>query len=123
MSVTFDEVSQRIKAHLDERDWGNNPPRGLAISIVLEAAELLEHYQWTDESVGSRDDVAEEVADIFIYCFQLALMYDIDIPKVIEQKLKKAAQKYPAEHFKGKTEEEIHKQWIADKLNHKKAGL
>lgn len=121
--TTFDEINQRIYQHLIERDWLNNPARGLAISIALEANELVEHYQWSDTPVGSREDLAEELADIFIYAFQFAQANDIDITEAITKKLEKAARKYPAEKFKGKSAEERRTAWLDSKLNHQKEGL
>jgi NTP pyrophosphatase (non-canonical NTP hydrolase) len=121
--VTFEEISQRIWQHLYERDWHKNPSRGLAISIALEANELLEHYQWQNESVGNNEELAEELADIFIYAFEFAHAEGIDIPAAIENKLQKAAKKYPAKNFKGKTGEERNQAWLQSKLNHRKTGL
>ncbi|EDK72467.1 MazG nucleotide pyrophosphohydrolase [candidate division TM7 genomosp. GTL1] len=121
--VTFNEINQKIRTHLEERDWHNNPARGLVISIALEANELLEHYQWHDEPVGRKAELAEELADIFIYAFQFAQTHDIDIPEAITKKLEKAAKKYPAEHFKAKTQEERKKAWLKDKMKYQKSGL
>lgn len=121
--ATFEAISQLIRKHLEERDWLNNPSRGLAISIALEASELLEHYQWQDEAIGDKQALAEELADILIYAFQFAIKNDIDIPAAIQQKLKKSAEKYPAELFKGKSKEEMTSIWLDAKLHHKKEGL
>jgi len=121
--ATFSEVSGWIKKHIEARDWQNNPTRGLAISIVLEASELLEHYQWEDQPAGSKQDVADELADIFIYAFQLADTNGIDIPKAIKRKLAIAAKKYPAKDFKNKDSAERNAAWIKRKLAHKKKGL
>lgn len=121
--ITFQEISDRIYNHLKKRDWHNNQSRGLAISIALEAAELLEHYQWQDDSIGSKDDLAAELADIFIYAFQLAQNNNIDIPKAIIAKLEKTTKKYPTKDFKGKNEAEQNKAWLENKLKHRKEGL
>lgn len=121
--ATFQQVSDRIRRHLEERDWQDNAPRALAVSIALEAAELLEHYQWQDKPVGSHEELAEELADIFIYGFQFAMAYDIDIADAIERKLQKAAQKYPAEKFKNKSKTEREQNWLDAKLKHQKDGL
>lgn len=120
---TFQEVADRIYRHLEERDWLDNTPRSLAISIALEANELLEHYQWHDKPVGNKAALTEELADIFIYAFEFANAHDIDIPAAIEDKLQKAAKKYPAEDFKGKNKEEREQNWLNSKLNHRKEGL
>lgn len=121
--TSFEEINQLIYQHLVERDWHDNPARGLAISIALEASELVEHYQWGDTPVGSKDELAEELADVFIYAFQFAQVNDIDIPEAIAKKLQKAALKYPAEKFKGKKGDERKKAWLDSKLNHHKNGL
>ena len=121
--VTFEEISQLIWRHLEERDWVNNPPRGLATSIALEAAELLEHYQWREEPVGDKQALADELADILIYAFQFAQRTDIDIVEAIRHKMDLAAKKYPAEKFKGKSKADKRKAWLDSKLNHHKEGL
>lgn len=120
---TFQEVSQLIWDYLEARDWHDNPPRGLATSIVLEAGELLEHYQWRDKPVGSKEELAEELADIFIYAIQYAQVTEIDIAAAIEKKLAKTEKKYPAESFKGKGEAERTASWLDAKVNYKKEGL
>lgn len=120
---SFESVNQLILKHLDDRDWLGNPSRGLAISIALEAAELVEHYQWSDEPVGGKQAAAEELADVFIYAFEFAQANDIDIAEAIKNKLDKAAKKYPAEAFKGKSKDEKREAWRQAKINHKKEGL
>lgn len=122
-SETFDEITQTIWEYLVERGWQNNPPRGLATSISLEAGELLEHYQWHDRPVGNKEELAEELADIFIYAFQFAMANDIDIAEAIKLKLARAAKKYPAKIFRGKTAEERSAAWINAKIHYKKEGL
>jgi len=120
---TFEAISQKIYDHLEARDWQNNPLRGLAISIALEANELLEHFQWREEPVGTTEELAEELADIFIYAFQFAHRTNIDIPDAIAKKLEKSAIKYPAEHFKNRSAEDRRKLWLEDKMKHRKSGL
>ncbi|HEX6257896.1 MAG TPA: nucleotide pyrophosphohydrolase [Candidatus Saccharimonadales bacterium] len=120
---TFEEISKQIWDHTFARNWQHNPPRSLVISIALEANELLEHFQWQDQSVGNKEELAAELADIFIYAFQFAHRYNIDIPQAIETKLQKAGEKYPIEDFKDKSKEEQRKAWIAKKTSYKKNGL
>jgi NTP pyrophosphatase (non-canonical NTP hydrolase) len=122
-AVTLDDLNQRIWQHLEERDWHANPSRGLAISMALEANELLEHYQWGDEPVGGIDAVGEELADVFIYGMQIAQQNGIDVADAIERKLEKAAKKYPMSDFKGKTKTEKRSAWMKNKLAFKKEGL
>lgn len=121
--ISLEALNQQIWEHLEERDWHTNPSRGLAISITLEASELLEHYQWGDEPVGGKQEVGEELADILIYSMQIAQQNDIDIANAIQKKLEKAAKKYPASDFKGKDKDEKRANWMKNKLAHKKTGL
>ena len=120
---TFAAIDTLIYEHLAERDWLVRAPRSLATSIVLEAAELLEHYQWSDSPVGSSEDLADELADILIYAFQFAEIGHIDITAAIRNKLAKAAKKYPATAFKNKSDAEKRKAWLDAKLHHTKDGL
>ncbi|HEX8762328.1 MAG TPA: NUDIX domain-containing protein [Candidatus Saccharimonadales bacterium] len=121
--MTFNELNKIIWDYMVARDWHHNPPRGLATSIMLEAGELLEHYQWTDSPVGSKEELAEELADIFLYAFQFAQINNIDITDAIQKKLDKAGKKYPAHKFKGKMKADWHDTWVQQKLSHKKKGL
>jgi NTP pyrophosphatase (non-canonical NTP hydrolase) len=121
--MTFAEIEAAITTYLAARDWLDGQPRNLATSIVLEAAELLEHYQWSDKPVGSQQELGEELADILIYAFQFAYINKIDMAQAILDKLEKAKQKYPAENFKNKDDAERREAWMDAKLKHKKAGL
>ena len=107
--------------HVRARKWDvANTSRGLAISVSLEASELLEYYQWKDENFGSKDDLASEVADIFIYLIQFADKNEIDILPEIIKKLEKTAKKYPVEIFEIEDEAERSKVWLEAKRGHKK---
>jgi dCTP diphosphatase len=123
--TSFEEINQLIWKHLEERDWLGGTPRNYATSILLEASELLEHYQWSDKPVGDKEALASELADILIYCFEFAMHTDIDMAAAIKQKLAKAAEKYPAAAFKGKVGDEKQTAWIAAKEKHNatKKGL
>lgn len=119
---TFAEIGDTISEYLEARDWLDNPSRSVAMSIVLEAAELMEHYQWSSEPVGSRDEIGEELADVLIYAFQFAQSNNIDIADAILKKLEKTKKKYPAEAFKNKSAQEMHNAWVDAKMHHKKEG-
>lgn len=85
----------------DDRNWKQfHTPENLSKSIVLEAAELLENFQWGDK-YADIDNIKEELADIFIYGLLLAEHYGFDFKEIIEEKLKKNNKKYPIEHSKG----------------------
>ena len=120
---TFAEIGDTITEYMIARDWLKNSSRSLATSIVLEAGELLEHYQWSDTPVGSQQELGEELADIMIYAFQFAHINNIDIADAMLKKLEKTKKKYPAEAFKGKSGDEMKEAWMQAKLNHHKEGL
>ena len=85
--LTFEEVVEQYRAFLAERDWGEKQPKNYAVSISLEANELLEHYQWSDVPVGSPEELADELADILMYAVLFADCYDFDIPAAMERKM------------------------------------
>ncbi len=118
--IPFEEAAKAVMQHMAERHWENNPPRGLAISIALEANELLEHFQWQDAPIGDKKEIAEELADIFIYAIQFAHHYDIDISQAIMQKLAKSAKKYPAKDFATTNPQKRKEAWLKAKKNYKK---
>ena len=107
MSMVGDIVSQ-IEEFVEQRDWKTfHNPKDLAISISLEASELLELFQWksSEESVKKYpNELKEELADILIYCIQFASIMGYDIEDIITSKLKSNAAKYPVELVKGKKE-------------------
>ena len=107
--------------HIRARKWDKtNTGRGLAISIALEASELLEYYQWNEENFGSKDDLASEVADILIYLIQFADKNEIDILPEVLKKLEKTAKKYPLEIFDIEDEAERDRAWLEAKRKYKK---
>jgi NTP pyrophosphatase (non-canonical NTP hydrolase) len=116
---TFTDISHLVWQHLVDRDWDDPSPRSLAISLSLEANELLEHYQWSEKSVGNKEDVAEELADVLIYALQYAHVLGIDPADAIRDKLRKSALKYPAENFKGKQGNEQSEAWLEAKMQHR----
>ena len=96
------ETIARIRQFRDERDWKRfHNPKDLAASISIEAAELLELFQWqsAEESaryaVANRERVSEEIADVAIYLIELADITGIDLAQAIDAKLVKNAMKYP----------------------------
>lgn len=117
---SFAEIEDIINTYLEERDWLKGNARNLAISIQLEASELLEHYQWEEKPIGTKEELAAELADILLYSFQFAYVNGIDMTQAILNKLEKTKKKYPAEIFKGKDGQERRQAWIEAKKNHKK---
>lgn len=92
------ELMKEILAFRDARDWKQfHNPKDLAISINLEAAELLELFQWSAEDTAveeKRDRMKEELADVMIYCLFMADALDVDAEEIIQEKMKKNAAKY-----------------------------
>jgi NTP pyrophosphatase (non-canonical NTP hydrolase) len=102
-------LTEKIKKFRDERDWMQfHNHKDVALSLVLEAAEVLEHFQWKKpgevEAHGKacKDEIADELADVAMYLFELADNLGIDLSKAIDVKLAKNAQKYPIAKAKGK---------------------
>ena len=98
----------KVLAFRDEREWKQfHDPKSLAASIAIEAAELLELFQWMapDEArrhaADHKERVAEEVADVAIYLIELADVAGIDLAAAIEAKLDKNAARYPVEKSRG----------------------
>ena len=97
------KLMQEVSAFSEERDWDQfHTPSNLAKSISIEAAELLECYQWDDHA--DMDAVEEELADVMNYCLQLAAKLNLDPAEIIRKKMKKNALKYPIEKSKGKSD-------------------
>lgn len=101
-------IKERIRQFRDERDWMQfHNPKNLAISISLEASELLEHFQWRtfeesdSHARSAKEEISDEIADVAVYLIELADILGIDLEQAILTKLDKNAQKYPAELARG----------------------
>lgn len=96
---TIKEVQEKVLRFRDERNWKQfHSPKDLAISISLEAAELLEVFQWSGSDVsaeGKEAKIAEELADVLIYCFLLADAVGLDAGGIIADKIDVNNEKYP----------------------------
>jgi dCTP diphosphatase len=110
-STTVGELKQLVATFVDQRNWRQfHTPKNLAMSIAVEAAELMEHFQWLtpDESsavagdAGKRDAAGEELADVVCYALALANALGLDLADAVERKMAKNAQKYPADTFRGR---------------------
>jgi len=108
---TIQQLKDQVQRFVDQRDWRTyHDPKNLAMSIAIEAAELMEHFQWwrSDELAAVRDDpqamaeIREELADIACYVLSFANALGIDLSSAVESKLAKNAEKYPADRFRGK---------------------
>ena len=99
-SKQIDQLNDEIIKFQTEREWKKfHTPENLAKSISIEAAELLEHFQWgTGYEVS---EVSDELADVLIYCFYMADSLNLDIKDIIRNKMEKNAIKYPVDKAKG----------------------
>jgi NTP pyrophosphatase (non-canonical NTP hydrolase) len=96
----MEELIQRIKKFRDDREWRQfHTPENLAKSIVIEAAELLENFQWNSQF--DMKNVSEELADVMNYCLLLADSLNIDIITTMHQKIDENEKKYPVDKAKG----------------------
>ena len=99
------ETINKILKFRDDRDWKQfHNPKDLAISISLEAAELLEVFQWSAEDVTCSDKIdkiKEELADVANYCVLMADACGLDVDEIIREKIKRNEEKYPIEKSKG----------------------
>ena len=107
----LDDLTRRIVEFRDERDWKQyHSPRNLAASITIEAAELLECFQWSSDDTIAEDvarrheEIEAEIADVLIYALLLAHDTGIDPAVAIERKLASNDAKYPAEKARGSRE-------------------
>ena len=103
--MVFEDAARKALAFRDERDWAQfHNPKDLAISISLEAAELLETFQWsgTDLEVAKkREAMAGELADVAIYCIFLASELGVDLADAVSAKMDANAVKYPVDKAYG----------------------
>jgi NTP pyrophosphatase (non-canonical NTP hydrolase) len=113
---------------MEERDWFITDPRNLAISLSLEASELLEHFQWKNHSVEEiksnlelNEKIRKEIADVLIYSIHLMELLGLDGDTIIQEKLAHAAKKYPVDLIKGPAgspaHQKIKKEWREKGIN------
>ena len=94
------ETIDRIRNFTIDRDWDQfHSPENLAKSISIEAGELLECFQWNNNY--NKEEVCEELADVFTYCIQMAMKLNVDPEEIILNKLEKTKKKYPVDKSKG----------------------
>lgn len=107
--TTLEELKERMAEFVARRDWQQfHTPKNLSMSIAIEAAELMEHFQWlTLEQSASLApeklaEVGEELADIVIYALSMSNALGLDLSRTILDKMEKNIKKYPAEKVRGK---------------------
>ena len=108
MDSALDSLTQALRRFAQERDWEQfHSPKNLAAALTVEAAELLEHFQWLTEAqsrdlpADKRAAVGHEIADVLLYLLQIADKLGIDVVAAAQEKLAQNAVKYPAAQARG----------------------
>lgn len=102
-------LTERIVQFCQERDWEQfHSPKDLALSLTLEASELMEHFQWKGEEEikeyvkQNKTEISEELADVFYWVLLTSYYLDIDLERAFQDKMSQNESKYPAKTVKGK---------------------
>ncbi len=105
------QLQKRLRAFARARDWEQfHSPKNLSMALIVEAAELVEHFQWLTEPQSQRLDpktfvaVEQEMADVFIYLVRMADLLGIDLLDAAARKIALNEQKYPADEVRGKAD-------------------
>jgi NTP pyrophosphatase (non-canonical NTP hydrolase) len=106
--ASIEEIRGALRRFASDRDWDQfHSPKNLAIALSVEAAELLEHFQWTPEADSAvlvpeqHSKVREEIADVLLYLIRLADKLDIDLLAAATDKIQLNAAKYPVDKARG----------------------
>lgn len=109
MPDSLTELKQTLQNFVDERDWAQfHSPKNLAMAMIVEAAELVEHFQWNTEAESyalsdeKREQVGQELADTFVYLLRISQVLNIDLIEAANKKIILNGQKYPADKARGK---------------------
>jgi NTP pyrophosphatase (non-canonical NTP hydrolase) len=104
----FDRIKKQVRQFVVERDWDQfHSPKNLSMALIVEAAEMVEHFQWLTEDQSSNlsaeklAEVEQELADIQVYLISLAEKLKLDLIAAVEKKLVLNAQKYPVDKARG----------------------
>ena len=112
-TTSIADLREQVRDFVDQRDWRQfHAPKNLSMALAIEAAELMEHFQWitVDQSRHAGEDeqkgaaIGEELADVFCYVLALANELDIDLSTALRQKMIKNQRKYPIERYRGRFE-------------------
>ena len=99
-TVKLEQLKEKIRSFNSDRDWDQfHSPENLAKSIAIEAGELLECFQWSDDF--NPEDVTDEMADVFVYLLQMADKLNVELVDIADKKMDRNALKYPVDKAKG----------------------
>lgn len=121
--TTVAELRRIVRRFIEERDWLKfHSPKNIAMSIAIEAAELMEHFQWTFASKpekkqlkDERAKIEDEIADIAVYVMDFCEVMDIDLSEAVKRKMVQNRRKYPADQVRGKSHKYTYYQALAEK--------
>jgi len=96
------EITEALLKFRNERDWEKfHNPKDLALAINIESGELLEEFLWKKHEEANKENIKEELADVFAYAFLLAEKYNFNVKQIVLEKIKKNGEKYPISKAKG----------------------
>lgn len=98
----WQQLTQLLKQFSDDRDWAQfHNAKDLALALSIEVAELNELFLWKQAEDADREKVKEELADVFAYALQLAAKYELDVNRIVRDKVEKNSKKYPVDKSRG----------------------
>ncbi len=99
-TTTIQQLKDFVDIFVKDRNWQrHHSPKNLAMNIAIEAAELMEHFQWERDGEADMEAVADELADVIFNCLNFASVTNIDIAEAFISKYNKLGKKYPIEVF------------------------
>jgi len=108
MSDSLNELRMRVNTFVEERDWAQfHSPKNLAMAMIVEASEVVEHFQWMTEqesknlNAETKEQVGQELSDTFVYLLRIAEVCGVDLIEATNKKIDLNAKKYPIEKCKG----------------------
>ena len=110
-TTTIEQLKQLVNDFVDARDWHQfHSPKNLAMSMAIESAELMEHFQWITAERSREfaakpeklDQLAEELADVLCYALAMSNELELDLSTAVRRKMAKNEEKYPAEQYRGR---------------------
>jgi NTP pyrophosphatase (non-canonical NTP hydrolase) len=110
VDVSIHELKKKVREFCEARDWDQfHGPKDLAIGVITEASELLEHFRFLSEEQAlelfedekSKEDIEDELADVLFFLIRFSQRFDIDLERALYRKIEKSEKKYPVEKSKG----------------------
>jgi dCTP diphosphatase len=108
MADSINDLRVRVNTFVEERDWAQfHSPKNLAMAMIVEAGEVVEHFQWMTEeesrnlNAQTKEQVGQELSDTFVYLLRIAEVCGIDLIEAANRKIDINAKKYPVEQCKG----------------------